>query len=400
MLARQSNYRSQTLNLIASENVMSPTVESFFRAELSHRYGDYLGSDIQQRKYTGNRFITPIDAMAQASFQDLFGCRFADVRPLSGHVAGSAVIMALCAPGDAVLELDSAGGGHRLAGKLSQAALCPLRVLPLPFDAKNYNIAIKEAVAMIALERPKLVVLGSSLFLFPHPVRELADAVHAVGGYLLYDASHVLGLIAGGAFPNPLTQGADVVISSTHKTFAGPQGGVLLTNDEDLYERLVPAIYPALVTNHHLHRLPALIAVCNEWQEFGPAHVAAVVAGAKALGAALSDAGLDVIGQANEFTQSHTLLISCANAKSDAARLEEAGIMVTPVGLPPALGAGALRLGVQEVTRLGFVPEHAPRVAALIAETLGQTRPLDEISDLVADLVANYTECRFTWVQA
>ncbi len=390
-------YRAQTLNLIASENAMSPTVESYFTAALSHRYGDYVGTEVRARKYTGNRYLADLDAGAQAAIQSLFGCRFADLRPLSGHVAGIAALLALCKPGDTVLELDSAGGGHRLAAKLAVASLCPLRVLSLPFCAETYNIAVPAAQERIARERLRVVILGSSLFLFPHPVAPLAEAVHAVGGTLLFDASHVLGLIAGRAYPNPLTEGADLITSSTHKTFAGPQGGLLLTNDADLYEQVAPAIYPALVTNHHLHRLPALWAVCKEWERFGQAHAAAIVANARALGAALDAAGLPVLGKPQGYTTTHTLLIAAPDAKAAAQRLEAAGILMTPVGLPPELGGACLRLGVQEVTRRGMQPEDAPRMAALIAEALQDRTPPEAIAEAVATLVRTWTQWRFTW---
>ena len=393
-------YRRRTLNLIASENVMSPAVEAFFTPELSHRYGDYSGTDVFARKYTGNRYLAELDAGAQAAVCALFGCRYADLRPLSGHVAGIAALMALCCPDDTVLELDAAGGGHRLAQKLSEAALCPLHVLPLPLDPDAYTIDVPAALRLIAEERPRLVILGSSLFLFPHPIAPLAEAVHAVGGRLLFDASHVLGLIAGKAYPDPLREGADLLTSSTHKTFAGPQGGLLLTNDAGLYAQVAPAIYPALVTNHHLHRLPALWAVCEEWRAFGPDHAQAVVANARAMAAALHDRGLNVVGQARGFTETHTVLIATPAAPLAAARLEAAGILLTPVKLPPALGGACLRLGVQEVTRRGMTPDDGGQVADLIAAALAETSPTRALADEAADLAGRWTAFRFTWKES
>jgi glycine hydroxymethyltransferase len=397
ILFMHHRYRASTLNLIASENVMSPAVEKLLTPELSHRYGDYLGTDPRARKYTGNTHLADLDAGAQQAVQTLFGCRHADLRPLSGHVAGIAAILALCGPGDTVMELDAAGGGHRLAEKLSVAPLCPLRVLPVPMDPSTYNVDVERAVQLIARERPRLLILGSSLLLFPHPIAPLAEAVHAVGGHLLFDASHVLGLIAGRAYPNPLGEGADLISSSTHKTFAGPQGGLLMTNDSDLYEQVALAVYPALVTNHHLHRLPALWAVCEEWRQFGCDHARAVIGNAQALAAALAEEGVRTIGRSAGFTATHTVLIAEPDAPSAALGLESAGILVTPVKLPPELGGACLRLGVQEVTRLGMTAEDAPRVAALIAAALAGSRPAPDIAWSVADLVEPWDRCRFTW---
>ena len=390
-------YRDRTLNLIASENVMSPWVEQSIDLGLGHRYGDYKGTDPAARKYTGNRHLTELDLLARDSLQEVFQCRHADVRPLSGHVAGIAVLMACCKPGDLILELDSAGGGHRLARKLNEAPLCPLTVESLPIDSESYNIDVKRTVAFIRERKPRIVILGSSLFLFPHPVKPLADALNEYGGILQFDASHVLGLIAGGAYPNPLKEGAHIITSSTHKTFAGPQGGVILTDDSELFGRIGPAIYPAIVTNHHLHRLPALAAVAAEWKAFGHDHAAAVVTNARALAAALDAEKLPVIGANLGYTATHTVLISSAEAPAMGKRLEDADILVTPVGLPDELGGGCLRLGVQEITRRGLTPEQAPTVAKLIAAAWRGDRPTDQISSEVAALVATWQDWKYTW---
>lgn len=394
--AAHHRYRAGTLNLIASENVMSPWVERSVDLGLGHRYGDYRGTDPADRKYTGNRHLAEIDLAACDAMRELFGCRHVDLRPLSGHVAGIAVLLACCRPGDLVLELDSPGGGHRLARKLAEAPLCPLRVEPLSFDAAAYNVDAERAAVAIRERRPRVAVLGSSLFLFPHPVAPLAAAAREAGCVLAFDASHVLGLIAGGAYPNPLREGAHVVTSSTHKTFAGPQGGVVMTDDAGLFERIATAVYPAMVTNHHLHRLPAVAAAAREWQAFGHEHAAAVVAGARALAAALAAAGLPVVGRDRGFTATHTVLIADDDAPAAAARLEAAGILVTPVGLPPPLGRGCLRLGVQEITRRGYRPEQAPTLARLIAAALGSAGPA-RLAGEAATLAAGWQEWRFTW---
>lgn len=397
LCAAHHAYRAHTLNLIASENVMSPWVERSVDLGLGHRYGDYRGTDPAARKYTGNRHLTALDLAARDAIQQLFGCRHAELRPLSGHVAGIAVLMACCRPGDLVLELDAPGGGHRLARKLNEAPLCPLTVESLPFDPVAYNIDVDRTVALIRERRPRVVILGSSLFLFPHPVRPLADALNEYGGILQFDASHVLGLIAGGAYPNPLKGGAHVITSSTHKTFAGPQGGVLLADDTALFNRIAPAIYPAIVTNHHLHRLPALAAVAAEWREFGREHAATVVANARALATALAAESLPVIGAAHGYTATHTVLLASPDAALVGDRLEAADILATPVGLPAELGGGCLRFGVQEITRRGFTAAQAPAVARLIAAAWRGERPAAEISAHVGALVAPWREWRFTW---
>jgi glycine hydroxymethyltransferase len=395
--AAHRNYRAGTLNLIASENAMSPWAERMIDPSLGHRYGDYTGTDPTAREYTGNRHLTGIDLAARNAIQELFGCRHADLRPLSGHVAGISVLLSMCRAGDTVFELPGFCGGHELAARLSQSPLCPLNVQPLPFDAANYNLDVEGCITAIRAQRPRVVILGSSLFLFPHPIAPIAQAVAEVGGLLQFDASHVLGLIAAGLFPQPLREGAHVISSSTHKTFAGPQGGLIMADDDQVFQRVVGSVYPSIVDNHHLHRLPALTAVAQEWREFGREHAAAIVANARALGAALDDAGVAMVGKALGYTTSHTLLIIDANANETALRLESAGIMTTPIGLPPELGAGCLRIGVQEITRRGFRIADAPAVAGLIAGQLRRETSVEQTAAQVASLVANWQEWRFTW---
>ena len=203
-----------------------------------------------------------------------FGAEACELRALSGHVAGSAVIMAVCKPGDLVMEVGQDGGGHRLAAKLAIAPLIDLRVEYLPFDPVAFNIDTHEASRAIAQRRPRLVVLGSSTFLHPHPVAALVEACKAVGAVLAFDASHVMGFLAVEQFQAPLAEGADVVFGSTHKTLLGPQGGVIF-GDSEIVARAADAVYPPLVTNHHPFRIPALAVALAEHAEFGDAYARA-----------------------------------------------------------------------------------------------------------------------------
>ena len=151
--------------------------------------------------------------------------------------------------------------GHMYAAKLANSGLkVDLKSVPIPWDGLNSNIDLDRTVSLIREHRPALVSIGSARFLFPQPVRELREAMdrYCPGSFLLYDAAHVMGLIAGGRFQSPLAEGADVIVTSTHKTLAGPQGGMVLTNDRDVAERIAKAISPLMIANHHLSRLPSL----------------------------------------------------------------------------------------------------------------------------------------------
>jgi glycine hydroxymethyltransferase len=332
----------------------------------------------------------------------LFGARYAELRPLSGHIAGAGVLMGLCKPGDTVLEVGSDGGGHRMAAKLAESPLINLDVRFLPFATERWNVDLDATRALIEDLRPRLVILGSSTFLFPHPVRELAAAVHAVeGGLLAYDASHVLGLIAAGRFQRPLAEGADVVFGSTHKTLPGPQGGLVLSNDEGLIDEITTAIYPALVTNHHLFRLPALGLALLELEQWGEAYADATIANARRLGAELARHGLPVAGAQDGYTRSHTLLVgtsSYGGSEETGAMLERAGIIVTAARLPAALGSAGMRIGTQEITRLGAVENDMVSLADLLAAAITQST----LSEALAPQVTAWASerlgpCRYTW---
>ena len=401
LVARHTAWRRTTLNLIASENVLSPAVLAALSGDLQARYADYPGRDPSKRRYRGNRFIVEIEAEAVRLASDLFGARFVELRPIAGHLAGLAIVMAVCKPSDTVLELGREGGGHREAGRLAVAPLISLDVGALPFDPIRFNVDADEAVRQIEELRPSLVILGSSHFLFPHPVAAIAEAVHRIpGAVLAYDASHVMGFLAARRFQDPLAEGADIVFGSTHKTLPGPQGGIIYSNDDALMDRVTEALVPGLITNHHPGRMPAMALALLEMQAWGGAYMDAVVANARALGHALEAVGIAVVKVDGRPTDSHTVLAKVAefgSGEAFARRLEEAGIIVTHATLPDAHGREGLRLGAQEVTRTGATVATMVEVAGLIADVvLGRREPAG-VAAAAASLAATLGPVGYTW---
>ncbi len=398
LLEKHKAFRANCLNLIASENVPSPLVERLIVEELDQRYGNYIGIDLHQRHYQGNRFIAQIEEYTHELAKKLFGAAYVDLRPLSGNIAGIAATFALGSPGDTVLEVHN---GHRYAHKLASSPLkVDLRSIPIPWDGIRFNIALDQTLALIQQHRPKLVTIGSGVFLFPQPVRELKEAMRRANpdSYLIYDAAHVMGLIAGGRFQSPLREGADVVISSTHKTLAGPQGGMLLTNDREIAARIGPAISPLLVSNHHLSRLPALAATFLEWMACGAEHANAIIGNAKALGNALHERNVRLVGAALGFTESHTLLPivdEYGEGNALAERLEACHIITGAARVPAKSGTHGLRIGVQEVTRRGMTESDAPELADCIVEALGG-HDLEAVKRRVIGLAQRFNRMRFT----
>ncbi len=399
-LVRQHEaWRHTTLNLIASENVLSPAVRAVLDSDLEGRYADYPGRDLRERRYRGNRFIVEIEEVANSLARAVFGARFVELRPLAGHIAGVAVLMGLCEPNDTVLEIGRDGGGHREAGRLISSPMAPLQVHYLPFDGTRYNVDVPAALELIGRTKPRVVILGSSNFLFPHPVRELVDAVHNHGGYLAFDGSHVMGFLAARRFQDPLGDGADIVFGSTHKTFPGPQGGIIYSNRDDLMDRVTGSLVPALVTNHHPFRMPGMAIALLEMQANGAAYMDAVRANAQALGEALAIHGVPSVLVDGRYSESHCLLARVApfgRGADVAARLEDAGIITTSAFLPAAQGSEGIRLGVQELTRLGADPETMAEVARLFADAAASRRAPTAIAADAAALATSLGPVRYS----
>ena len=398
LLDKHQTYRDTCLNLIASENTPSPLVETLFDERLARRYGNYSGTDIYQRNYKGNRYIAEIEGYAQTLAKELFGVAHVDFRPLSGNIAGIATTFALAALGDTALEVHN---GHHYAEKLLTSSLkVNLRSVPIPWDAQRSNINLDATLALIAEHKPRIVNIGSGVFLFPQPVQALKTAMRAANpdSYLIYDASHVIGLIAGERFQSPFAEGADVIISSTHKTLAGPQGGMVLTNDDSIAERVARGVYPLLMSNHHLNRLPALAGTFIEWMECGAAQADAIITNAKALGEALSERGVPMLGADLGFTESHTLILivdGYGEGGALATHLEACHIITGAAGLAPEVGTSGLRIGVQEVTRWGMTPSDAPDIADCIVSALSGGRP-EVLKPEVAKIARRFDKIQFT----
>ncbi len=251
---------------------------------------------------------------------------------------------------------------------------------------------------MIRNAKPGIVTFGGSLFLFPHPLKELGEVAREVGAYVVYDAAHVLGLIAGGQFQDPLKEGADFVTASTHKTFPGPQGGVVLANLEDGrmrvgIESVQHSIFPLTTSNTHLARLPAMGLAALEMEMFGVELAKQTVKNAQVAGEHLFENGVKVLGEKKGFTRSHQIAVDIreyGGGKKVAENLEEANIIVNKNLLPyddpdDKKNPSGLRIGFQDVTRRGFKEDTIKRLCDLMIDVIkGRRRPSDVRKDTIS----------------
>jgi glycine hydroxymethyltransferase len=355
-------------NLLASENVVSPTARKYLSSDLAGRYTlplttDFHGETIDN-SYTGTKYTDQIETLANAAAARLFHAKCATTRPLSGHIAALSALVPLLPPKSKILAIAPNEGGYDGYAPGFIPALFGYTVRPLPADGPGFRVRASVAVETIQNERPNAVVLGQSFFLFPYPLREIAEAAHAVDALVFYDASHVLGLIAGGQFQDPLREGADVVYGSTHKSFPGPQGGLLVTDREDLFQQLDPALVWRIFDNAHWNRIAGLAQTLLELERCGREYATTVVDDAKGLGKSLSDLGLPLVAADEGFTQSHQIHLDGAALRTSAniapgalaRRLERQRLLIDLVG----------RIGTAEVARLGLLPADMPRLAELI----------------------------------
>ena len=193
-----------------------------------------------ERLYEGCQYIDEIEDITKRLSKKVYNIEYANVQPISGVTANIAAFFGFSNVGDKVIALEVPSGGHISHANVSAAGICGLKTISQPFDKETMNIDIDAMNKKILEEKPKIVLFGGSLFLFPHPVSEAREAADEVGAKIMYDGAHVLGLIAGGQFQQPIEEGADIMMGSTHKTFPGPQGGIILSNVDN--EQIIDAV--------------------------------------------------------------------------------------------------------------------------------------------------------------
>ena len=370
------HYRD-SLPMIASENILSPLVRKACNSDLHGRYAEGLPG---KRYYQGCDDFDTIEEIGISSAKRVFDCNFANIQSTSGTVSNMAGLKALANPGDTITAVSTADGGHISHARMGAVGLRGLSLVTYPWLESRMEPDIDAAAQLIREIEPNIALFGQSVFLFPTPLEELAAAAHEVGAKVMYDAAHVLGLIAGNQFQDPLREGADVMTGSSHKTFPGPQGGFLLSDSDDakFQRRLNSAIFPGVCSSYHLHHVAGKAVALAEFEQFGADYARDIVANAKALGAALASEGFDVLAEERDYTASHQVLTRHGESDSGAGRdaaalLEDAGIITNMNMLPgdtKAMSPSGLRLGVPELTRVGMGTDEMQDVARFFARSL------------------------------
>ncbi|MCW3998095.1 MAG: serine hydroxymethyltransferase [Candidatus Bathyarchaeota archaeon] len=411
------SYRDkECINLIASEGLKSPAVKQILSlsTDLEGRYAEGendLDGHVKKRYYQGQKYMTEIENYATDLLKNLFNCGWADSRLVSGTHANLATFkgLSLASKNRKMVVTPLSCGAHishdyaGLAG-----SVLGLENINHVYNIDEFNIDADKSAHIIRAAKPGIVTFGGSLFLFPHPIKELKTVSKEVGAFIAYDASHVLGLIAGGVFQDPFNEGADFITSSTHKTFPGPQGGIILGNPknkrlEKAIKAIQFAIFPLSTSNTHLGRLPALGIAALEMKIFGKDLARQTVKNAQTAGQYLYENGVKVLCESKGFTQSHQIAVDVCNfggGKKVAQKLEEVNIVLNKNLLPyndqnDRDNPSGLRIGFQDVTRRGLKEDAIKHLCDLMLSAMKEKKKPSKIKESILELKKEFNQVKY-----
>ncbi len=369
---RELGRQQDQVELIASENIVSRAVIEAMGSVLTNKYAEgYPG----RRYYGGCEFVDEAETLAIERAKSLFGCNFANVQPHSGAQANQAVFLALCKPGDTVLGMSLAAGGHLTHGAAPNLSGKWFNAVQYGVRQEDARIDMDEVARLAKEHKPALIIAGGSAYPRVIDFARFREIANSVGAYLLVDMAHFAGLVAGGAYPSPLPH-AHVVTTTTHKTLRGPRGGIILSMDEDLGKKINSAVFPGLQGGPLMHVIAAkAVAFGEALRPTFKTYAQNVVENARTLGATLVDGGLDIVSGG---TDTHLILVDLrpksltGDITEDA--LERAGLTCNKNGIPfdpekPMITSG-VRLGTPAGTTRGFGPAEFRQVGEMIVEVL------------------------------
>ncbi|NHJ12263.1 MAG: serine hydroxymethyltransferase [Candidatus Thorarchaeota archaeon] len=414
LLESHDNWMRNTINLIASENVSSPAVRSAIVSDFRDRYAEGWPGE---RVYAGCKYIDEVELVCIDLAKEIFKAEFADVRPISGVVANLAMYTAAMEPGDRMMALSIAHGGHisharkDLGGTAGQ--IRGHKVRNWVFNDEEFNIDIDGSIELIRSlqekgDEIKFLLFGGSVFPFPHPVKEFRDIADEYGMTIGYDSAHVTGLIGAGRFQDPLREGADMMTLSTHKTLPGPQHGCVVAKEE-FADAIKRASFPGLLSNHHLHNVAGFAIALAEMLEFGVDYTGQILKNAKALAQSLHDRGWSVIAEHKGFTESHVILVDVTETPmKDGSiveeQLEDANIVINRNLLPwdkkrgrDYRTPGGIRLGTSEMTRLGMKESEMDAIAEFMTRIVMRGEDVKKIASEVGEFRKDYQKVHYAF---
>ncbi len=387
------------VNLNPATNIMNPRAEAMLSAGLGSRPSlGYPGDKYEM----GLEAIEQIEVMAAELAAEVFQARYAEVRVPSGAIANLYSFMATCEPGDTIIAPPACIGGHVTHHGGGSAGMYRLRTIPAPVTADRFTVDVHAVRTLAREHRPRMITIGASLNLYPHPVSALREIADEVGAILLFDAAHLCGLIAGRVWPNPLEQGAHLMTMSTYKSLGGPPGGLIVTNDADLAQRLDAIAYPGLTANFDAGKTAALAVTMLDWKAAGTEYASTMVDTAAELADRLAGRGLPVFSGADGPTRSHQFAVEAyawGGGQHAARMLRRANLLACGIGLPTTpveADFNGLRIGTPELVRLGMKPTDMPDLADLVADALSPRTDPATVAPRVTQWRSAFSGVHFT----
>ena len=385
----ENRRQEEHIELIASENYASPAVMAAQGCQMTNKYAEgYPG----RRYYGGCEYVDVVETLAIERLKKLYGAAFANVQANSGSQANQSVLFALLQPGDTIMGMSLAEGGHLTHGMA-------LNMSGKWFKVVSYGLDAAEAIDYDAMERlahqhrPRLIIAGASAYSLRIDFERFAQVAKAVGAYFMVDMAHYAGLIAAGVYPNPVPH-ADVVTSTTHKSLRGPRGGIVVTNHEEIAKKINSAIFPGIQGGPLMHVIAAkAVAFQEALQPEFKRYQQQVADNALVLAETLAARGLRIV---SGRTESHVMLVDLRpkglTGKEAETILGQAHMTCNKNGIPndpqkPMVTSG-IRLGTPAMTTRGFGSEQARQTAHLIADVLDDPHSADHIAAVRAKVTA------------
>ena len=415
LLEKHHIWFKSSIPLIASENIPSPAVREAIVSDFGNRYAEGWPGE---RVYAGCIYIDEVEIICNELAKKVFKSEFADCRATSGVVANLAIYSAFSNPGDYMLAASIPTGGHISHGKKEHSGTAGLvhglNIEHYPFSKEDMTIDVdatkKKVSEMISNgKKPAIAMFGGSLFLFPHPVKELASFMHDNSIYINYDGAHVAGLIAGGQFQDPIGEGTDSMTMSSHKTLWGPQGGIIVSLERHA-DSIKKAIFPGNTSSHHLHHVAGKAIALAESLEFGKEYAKQVITNAKILAESLANFGFRVLGEKRGYTESHQLAVDVSNFGDGGTiekELEKANIILNRQLLPGDIKSGkhymhpsGVRIGVPEVTRLGMKESEMKEIASFIKQIVIDKSDPNKVGSAVSKFREQFQKVHYAFENA
>jgi glycine hydroxymethyltransferase len=408
---KHQEWRSKCLNLMPAENIMSPLARELMGTDFHTRYAN-LTCWLPSKHFVGNEYMEEVDRATVDLGKRLFNASFVETHIPSATLACETVILALTGQGDLVLELEPKFGGFDSTERLKRVkAIAPsLRTGGIPFECKEMNIDADASVKIVKKQKPKLIMLGGTILLFPQPVSDIVEAADEIGAIVSYDAAHVFGLVAGKQFQDPFGDGARIICGSTHKTLFGPQGGLILSKKYDGSEKEIQDVAHLFIGGAHPNLFAVLGVVFAELIAYGEEYAKQTVKNTKALGEALYEKGFRVLCPEKGFTESHMVVVNVREMGGShvvAQMLERANIIPESTGIPGvdklkdnlyAAEDGiisGLRLGGGENARLGMGPSEMKEIATFFERVLLKREDPSSVAEDVIEFKKGFNRIHY-----